>query len=190
MALSPRAEATAAVVALLICGAFIASFLLGLGGAPSPPGAADSTSPALVVPDRVVGRVEVLNASGLSGAARAATERLRSGGFDVVYFGNAPAAAGDSSRVLDRSGNTAVARAAARRLGITRVVTQRDSSLFVDATIVLGTDWRASADSAFGRTGGWRARVRRQFCCTRSSRGSLRNRIKRRGPQRGREDAE
>lgn len=161
MALPPRAEAAAAVAALLICGAFVVSFIGGLGRSASPPVTAHPSPPVFVVPERVAGRIEVLNAAGRSGLARAATERLRSGGFDVVYFGNAPASAGDSSRVLDRTGNTGVARAAARRLGITTVVTERDSALFVDATVVLGTDWRAGADSAAGRREGWRGRVRR-----------------------------
>ena|SRR5688500_674132 len=148
MALPPRAEAAAAVVALLICGAFLVSFVVGLGGAPPTPVSNVPVAPGLTLPDRIIGRVEVLNASGRSGLARNATDRLRSGGFDVVYFGNAPGATRDSSHVLDRSGNAAIARAAARRLGIGTVRTVRDSSLFVDATIVLGTDWNVNADSA------------------------------------------
>jgi LytR cell envelope-related transcriptional attenuator len=163
MALRPRAEATAAVLALLLCGAFVASFIGGLGRPAAAPSAVGPAAPTLTVPDRVVGRVEVLNGSGRAGLARSATERLRTGGFDVVYFGNAPAAV-DSSRVLDRMGSTAVARAAARRLGIPNVVTQRDSSLFVDATIVLGSDWQLTPDSTPGRrTEGWRSRFTRWF---------------------------
>ena len=157
MALPPRAEAAAAVAALLICGAFLVSFVVGLGGAPrTPVSDVPFIGPGLTAPDRIIGRVEVLNASGRSGLARNATDRLRSGGFDVVYFGNAPGAIRDSSRVLDRTGNAAVARAAARRLGISTVRTVRDSSLLVDATIVLGTDWNVTTDSA--RAGSRRAR--------------------------------
>jgi hypothetical protein len=152
MAPHPRIEVVAAVAALLICGAFVASFIGGLGPGAAPPVRELPAAPPLTVPARSVGRVEVLNASGRAGLARTATDRLRSGGFDVVYFGNAPAA--DSSRVLDRTGNSGIARAAARRLGITSVRTQRDASLFVDATVVLGADWHAGADSARGqRTG-------------------------------------
>jgi hypothetical protein len=163
MALRPRAEGIAAGAALLLCGAFVASFIGGLGGAAAPPPAtAGPVAPALIVPDRAAGRVEVLNASGRAGLARTATDRLRSGGFDVVYFGNAPESAGDSSRVIDRTGNHAIARAAARRLGISSVRIERDSSLFVDATVVLGSDWRSAADSVSARRAErWRARVQR-----------------------------
>ena len=162
MPLRARVEAAAAVAALLLCGAFLTSFVVGLGdGAPAPVVDAPAT-PTLIAPERVAGRVEVLNASGRTGLARTATERLRSGGFDVVYFGNAPGSAADTSRVLDRTGHTAVARAAARRLGIGIVRTERDPSLFVDATIVLGSDWHASADSSLAPPrDGWRARIRR-----------------------------
>jgi hypothetical protein len=34
-----------------------------------------------------------------------------------------------------------VARAVASHLGITRVTTQADSSLFLEATVILGRDW-------------------------------------------------
>jgi calcineurin-like phosphoesterase len=112
------------------------------------------------VPDRVIGRVEVLNASGRDGLARDATDRLRSAGFDVVYFGNAPGGIRDSSGVLDRTGHLAVARAAARRLGISSVRAARDSTLFVDATIVLGTDWHVDTDSSRVQKRGW---IRRWF---------------------------
>lgn len=90
-------------------------------------------------------RVEVLNGGGTSGAARAATEQLRDRGFDVVYFGNATAFGRDSSVVLDRVGATEQARTVADALGIRNVRSEPDSNLYLDVSVVLGTDWAPAA---------------------------------------------
>lgn len=139
----PRLEIAGAVVALLVCIAFVASFGLGLGRGSAPPPADLIGDNGLQVIDAPVaaGRVEVLNGSGRSGMARAVTGRLRAAGFDVVFFGNAPASAGDTTVVIDRIGDDAVARAVAEHLGIGRVISQPDTALYLDATVVLGTDW-------------------------------------------------
>ena len=86
-------------------------------------------------------RVEVLNGAGRSGIARDATDRLRSGGFDVVYFGNAPTFDRGRSVVLDRLGDVARARGVAAALGIDSVAVAVDSTLLLDVTVVLGEDW-------------------------------------------------
>jgi hypothetical protein len=86
-------------------------------------------------------RVEVRNAGGVSGQARAATARLRDLGFDVVSFGNAGRFDRDSSMVVDRVGRADLARAVADILGIPQVVADPDPNLFVDVTVLLGRDW-------------------------------------------------
>lgn len=86
-------------------------------------------------------RVEVLNAAGVPGLARTATDRLRDRGFDVVYYGNARGFAPESSLVLDRVGRTEWAREVGDALEIERVATRPDSSLFLDVTVVVGRDW-------------------------------------------------
>jgi hypothetical protein len=136
-----RFEAAAAVIALLLAAAFIASFLLGVR-APRRAPARFAEPVQQAPPARAAGRVEVLNASGRAGLARAATDRLRGGGYDVVFFGNASGFSGDTTLIIDRTGNDAVARAVARYLGIGAVRTERDTTLFVDATVVIGRDWR------------------------------------------------
>jgi hypothetical protein len=88
-------------------------------------------------------RVEVLNAGGVPGQARAATDVLRDVGFDVVQFGNADTFDRDSSRVLDRVGRPELARAVARALGVREVAIEPDPNLFVDVTVLLGRDWQA-----------------------------------------------
>ena len=87
-------------------------------------------------------RIEVLNAGGVSGMAREATEVLREAGFDVVTFGNA--AAFDSlraSEVVDRVGRSDIARAVATAIGIDNVQSDPDPNLFVEVTVLVGRDW-------------------------------------------------
>ena len=122
--------------------AFVASFVFGLGrGTDQAPAVtpSDTLRDSLVIPDSRV-RVQVLNGSDQPGLARLATERLRAAGYDVVSLGNARTSAA-SSLVLDRVGNRAHADSVARALGITRVETRRDTSLYLEVTVILGPDW-------------------------------------------------
>jgi len=105
-------------------------------------GATTTTAPALSPPSERV-RVEILNAGGLDGVARAATAQLREVGFDVVHFGNAVAFDRDSSVVVDRVGRPDLARAVADGLGIRNVLSQPDSNLYVEVSVLLGRDWSA-----------------------------------------------
>jgi hypothetical protein len=148
--------------AFLVCVAFALSFLFGLRGGPRVM-AADPAAPSVErEAPRSAGRVEVLNASGRSGLARAATDQLRTAGFDVVLFGNAGSSASDSSFVIDRVGNDAVARAAARQLGIGPVHTRVDTTLFIEATVIIGGDWRTEQPPPLERPADtWRSRFSR-----------------------------
>jgi hypothetical protein len=124
------------LAALLGAGAYL---VMSRGGA----GEVSSSAPAehrLPPGERV--RVEVLNAAGVPGIARDATRRLRDGGFDVVYFGNAPTFAIDSSLVVERAGGAEGARRVARALEIDRVESRPDTSLYLEVTVILGRDWR------------------------------------------------
>jgi hypothetical protein len=86
-------------------------------------------------------RVEVLNGSGVPGLARDGTRVLRQRNFDVVFFGNAPGGARDTSVVIDRVGRPHDARRVAEALGIARVHSEPDTALYLEATVVLGRDW-------------------------------------------------
>ena len=86
-------------------------------------------------------RVEVLNAGGESGMARVATDRLRDQGFDVVYFGNADTFDQDSTVVLDRSGRPEAARAVGEVMGTASILSEPDSNLYLDVTVLVGKEW-------------------------------------------------
>ncbi|HEV2130376.1 MAG TPA: LytR C-terminal domain-containing protein, partial [Longimicrobiaceae bacterium] len=90
-------------------------------------------------------RVEVLNAAGTAGLARAATRLLRERSFDVVYFGNAGGFGRDTSWVIDRAGRMEDAQRVADALRIPRVRSAPDATLFLEVTVVLGADWEGAA---------------------------------------------
>ena len=94
--------------------------------------------------------VEVLNASGRPGAARAGALVLRRAGIDVVYFGNADAsgAAGglDSTRILVRRGAVTAGARVRAALKVGRVALEIDSTRLLDVTVLLGRDFTPPFD--------------------------------------------
>jgi hypothetical protein len=98
-----------------------------------------------VVDGRVT--VEVLNAGGVSGVAREATAALRSAGFDVVSFGNANSFDQVESVVVDRIGDPNPALLVASVLGIRNVRSEPDSNLYLDISVLLGSQWLPPVDS-------------------------------------------
>ncbi len=92
--------------------------------------------------DRIL--VEVLNASGKPGLARAGTRLLRQAGVDVVSFGNAPGGGPplDSTRILIRRGPASVGERIRKALQAGKVIVQADSTRLLDASVLLGSDFR------------------------------------------------
>lgn len=118
-------------------------------------------SEAFTRPTRRV-TVDVRNGGGVTGAARAATERLRETGYDVVSFGNASSFDLEASVVIDRVGDLEMAAHVAQVLGIGRVQAEPDPNLFVDVTVRLGADWSVpAAGNGRGNGGGprWLRRI-------------------------------
>lgn len=140
-AVRDRLQTLLLVLVLLGAGALLGSFWLEWRDAASPSGGA-AVDPAAEGPLEGRPRVEVLNGSGDRGAARRAAEVLRDRGFDVVYFGNASHFEHDVTHVLDRSGRPQAAAEVARVLSRDSAVTDLDSTLYLDATVILGSDWR------------------------------------------------
>jgi hypothetical protein len=87
--------------------------------------------------------VEVFNASGRPGLARAGTRMLRREGIDVVGVGNAPGDEGtlDTTRIVLRRGTLGVGAAIRKALGVGRVSLQPDSARLLDASVFLGGDF-------------------------------------------------
>ena len=143
-----RIRALILVVALLAVGLFAGSALSQWWEVPGAEAtaagtAAEPRSARVVLAPRERVRVEVLNAAGRPNLARAATDRLRDGGYDVVFFGNAAQFGGEASVVLDRVGRLDHARGVADALGIRSVRSEPDSNLFVDVSVRLGEEWAA-----------------------------------------------
>ena len=136
------------------------AFLAGSAVEQWVPGARlDLATPTLTPPTERV-TVEVRNAGGVAGAARGATERLRSIGYDVVRFGNDDTFGLDTSVVVDRVGNPELATAVAQALGIREVQSRPDSTLFVDVTVRLGASWSSSGSGEGPDTApGWLDRL-------------------------------
>ena len=144
-----RLQTVGLFLTLVALAALIGSIAWGVWdayGRKSPPAApaAAPTSPAAAprVGERV--KVEVLNAGGVPGVARRATDVLRERGFDVVSMGNAPRGTNPNvSVVYDRVGKLQTAQEVGGALAIPRVETRRDPAPLVDVTVILGRDWKA-----------------------------------------------
>jgi hypothetical protein len=152
-----RAVGLALVFAAL--GAFSASLWLEVRR--ETPSAAEST-PGIVDGRRI--RVEVLNGAGVDRLASRATERLRELGFDVVYYGNADDFSQDTSVAIARLDSVEPARRAADALNLQRVEHQPDHNLYLDVTVILGTDWRGAdqeIQSEEDPLAKWGSRIRR-----------------------------
>lgn len=136
-----RARQVALGLTLLLVLVLLGSLVAGIGRG-HPPVTSLVTPAAAPAPPEGRVRVEVLNAAGIPNLARTATLRLRDRGFDVVYFGNARGFSPDTSLVLDRAHHPDAARQVAAAIGIDRVLTRPDTSLYLDVSVVLGKDWK------------------------------------------------
>ncbi|MDQ6736259.1 MAG: LytR C-terminal domain-containing protein [Gemmatimonadota bacterium] len=84
-------------------------------------------------------KVEVLNASKNRGAARKATLLLRDRGYDVVAMGTTRQQQA-ATLILDRSNHPEWALLISKVIG-GKPVARPDTSRYLDATVVLGSDW-------------------------------------------------
>ena len=131
---------TALVCLVLIgVGALIGSFWIEWRGT-----RLDEVSAADSAPASLEARlkVEVLNGSGDKGAAALVRDYLRARGFDIVSAENADHFDYTVTYVLNRSGHLGAARQVASQLGVDSVANAIDADLFLDATVILGADWR------------------------------------------------
>lgn len=90
-------------------------------------------------------QVEVLNGCGVPGIASRYTHILRKNGFDVVESGNFDNFDVTHTFIIDHSGHIENARRVARALGVNpkRVIEERSKDYYLDATIVVGSDYNS-----------------------------------------------
>lgn len=141
--LARRVKAALAGLALLLAGLLAGAFWQGWRGVQLKDGGSLTGPPATFPESANRPRVEVLNGAGDPGAAEQVAARLRERGFDVVYFGNAESFDHRRTIVLDRSGKGDAARKVAKTLGADTVLEDPKPELYLDATVVLGDDWRS-----------------------------------------------
>ena len=95
-----------------------------------------------VLPSAPLGVIEVLNGSGVKGAANLVARKLQDKGFDVVKTGNAPDKNYTHTLVAVRRPGTAVGDRVAAALGVQRVLPYLNETLLVDATVFVGQDYQ------------------------------------------------
>jgi hypothetical protein len=114
-------------------------------GGPTPLLASVTGQQPLRAPEGVRIRVQVLNTTKTRGLARRATRLLRDRGFDVVELGTVGPTM-DTTVVLDLSGHPAWADAVAKVMAPARTRARRDSSRYLDVTVLVGSSWRPPAE--------------------------------------------
>lgn len=89
-------------------------------------------------------QLEVLNGCGVPGLATRFTSSLRRYGFDVVETGNFDNFDMTETLIISRNGNMQNARRVASALGIPeeRILREESSDFYLDATIVIGSDFQ------------------------------------------------
>lgn len=133
----------------------VPAFLLALGCGPGdraasaehPPRSANqptAVDSSIRAPRGVRIKVEVLNATRNRGLARRVTLYLRDRGFDVVAMGNSGRLQSNTV-VLDRSKHPEWATLIAKVLRADSTLERPDTSRYLDATVLIGTDWAAPA---------------------------------------------
>ena len=134
---------TGSVLLVAVLGA--SSVALPWRGGPAPLLAAVTGPREARAPEGVRIRVQVLNTTKTRGLARRATRLLRDRGFDVVELGTVGPTM-DTTLVLDLSGHPAWADAVAKVMAPAHTRARRDSSRYLDVTVLVGSSWRPPAE--------------------------------------------
>ena len=89
-------------------------------------------------------QVEVLNGCGVPGIGDGLTDVLRAKGIDVVKTGNYRSFEVDNTFIIDRMGKIETAERVADSLNLNNrfIISEKNKSLFLDLTIVIGKDYQ------------------------------------------------
>ena len=90
-----------------------------------------------------IGRIQVLNGCGATGAANKVGDFLRAKGFDVKNKGNAPTSNYPFTLVVSRKNDMSIARQVAAALGAgnDKVILARNGDETYDVTVFVGSDY-------------------------------------------------
>ncbi|CAN5521416.1 hypothetical protein BH10BAC5_BH10BAC5_23040 [soil metagenome] len=104
----------------------------------------DTTKPTVTNQPNLMSQIDVQNATNEAGIALKMTEYLRSKGFDVVEMGNNKIKDLENTTVIDRKGDRKAAERLAKTIGIPdkKIIQQINTSLYLEATVVIGKDFR------------------------------------------------
>ena len=139
----------AVVGSVLLLGVLGASgVMMHSRGGPAPLLASVTGRHEVRAPDGARIRVQVLNTTRTRGLARRATQLLRDRGFDVVEMGTVGPTM-DTTLVLDLSGHPAWADAVAKVMAPAHIRARRDSSRYLDVTVLVGSSWRPPAQPLY-----------------------------------------
>jgi hypothetical protein len=135
-----------AAILLVTCVVLISAMIAGLRG-PSVKGQSQGETPALQKSEdnpKVpwIGKIQVLNGCGVDGAANVVAEYLRLKKFDVKNIGNAPTGNYQSTLVVSRKKDQAMARQVADALGTSTVFVMRTQDEMYDVTVFVGSDFK------------------------------------------------
>jgi LytR cell envelope-related transcriptional attenuator len=89
-----------------------------------------------------IGRIQILNGCGSSGAAHGVAEFLRSHHFDVKNIGNADSWSFTETLVISRIADTTIADQVAQTLSTKNSVLIRNQETRYDVTVIVGNDYR------------------------------------------------
>lgn len=140
---SSRIQYLVGVIAIGLVGLLLFSMLSQPGGS----GSEDLVAPPPANPELEIVQVQISNGTVVEGLAGRMREHLRAQGFDVLDVGNARTRDVPQTVVLDRVGNRPLALRVARALGLPedRVREELSTSLLLDVTVLIGSDYATHA---------------------------------------------
>jgi hypothetical protein len=135
-----------AAILLVTCTVLICAMVTGLRGTSTKiqqgetPAAPQKSEALQKVP--WIGKIQVLNGCGVDGAANVVAEYLRSKKFDVKNIGNAPTGNYQTTLVVSRKKDQAMARQVADALSTSAVFLMRTQDEMYDVTVFVGADYK------------------------------------------------
>lgn len=128
------------IIFLTICTIIVLAIIIGNNkGAQTEPQASAEHKSASRIP--TIGRIEVLNGCGITGAAGAVADFLRDKGFDVKNIVNAPSWNYPFTIVVSRTQDVTTAQQICTALNTDKLIILRNNEELYNVSIFLGSDF-------------------------------------------------